>query len=71
MCVCIKSTITLSFFRITQHYLISILENGEAVQSLKKEIPNFDIILIQVCIYVYYYIHIVKQLMNKIHVYVL
>ncbi|XP_012220703.1 protein MMS22-like isoform X2 [Linepithema humile] len=33
--------------RITQCYLTMILENGEAVQSLKKEIANFDIILIQ------------------------
>ncbi|EZA59634.1 Protein MMS22-like protein [Ooceraea biroi] len=33
--------------RITQYYLASILEKGQAVQSLKKEIPNFDIILIQ------------------------
>jgi len=29
---------------------MSILENEEAVQNLKKEIPNFDTILIQVCI---------------------
>ncbi|XP_032672061.1 protein MMS22-like [Odontomachus brunneus] len=33
--------------RITQYYLTSILENSHAVQSLKKEIPNFDTILIQ------------------------
>ncbi|XP_011065878.1 PREDICTED: protein MMS22-like [Acromyrmex echinatior] len=33
--------------RITLYYLISILENEEAVQNLKKEIPNFDTILIQ------------------------
>ncbi|KYM87553.1 Protein MMS22-like protein [Atta colombica] len=33
--------------RITLYYLTSILENEEAVQNLKKEIPNFDTILIQ------------------------
>ncbi|XP_028046332.2 protein MMS22-like isoform X2 [Monomorium pharaonis] len=33
--------------RITQYYLTSILENEQSVQNLKKEIPNFDTILIQ------------------------
>lgn len=35
--------------RITQYYLTSILENEQAIQNLKKEIPNFDTIFIQVC----------------------
>ncbi|EFN83552.1 Uncharacterized protein C6orf167 [Harpegnathos saltator] len=33
--------------RITQCYLTLILEDSQAVQNLKKEIPNFDTILIQ------------------------
>ncbi|XP_050445023.1 protein MMS22-like isoform X1 [Cataglyphis hispanica] len=41
------ASIFLKDIRITQYYLVSILENEQAVQSLKKEIPNFDIILIQ------------------------
>ncbi|XP_011860729.1 PREDICTED: protein MMS22-like isoform X2 [Vollenhovia emeryi] len=33
--------------RITQYYLTAILENEQAVQNLKKEIPNFDTTVIQ------------------------
>lgn len=42
--------------RITQYYLTSILENEQAIQNLKKEIPNFDTIFIQVCTYICYII---------------
>ncbi|XP_029176045.1 protein MMS22-like isoform X2 [Nylanderia fulva] len=41
------ASIFLKDIRITQYYLVSILENREAIQNLKKEVPNFDIILIQ------------------------
>ncbi|TGZ50279.1 Uncharacterized protein DBV15_02129 [Temnothorax longispinosus] len=41
------ASILVKDIRITQYYLTSILENEQAVQNLKKEITNFDTILIQ------------------------
>ncbi|XP_076234655.1 protein MMS22-like [Calliopsis andreniformis] len=41
------SSVTVKDIRITRRYLVLILEQEQAVQSLRKEIKYFDIILIQ------------------------
>ncbi|XP_076654446.1 protein MMS22-like [Halictus rubicundus] len=41
------SSVIVKDIRITRHYLVLILEEEQAVETLKKEIKNFDTILIQ------------------------
>ncbi|XP_033336521.2 protein MMS22-like isoform X1 [Megalopta genalis] len=41
------SSVVVKDIRITRHYLVLILEEEQAVETLKKEIKNFDTLLIQ------------------------
>ncbi|XP_015439046.1 PREDICTED: protein MMS22-like [Dufourea novaeangliae] len=41
------SSLIVKNIRITRHYLVLILEDKSAVEALKKEIKNFDTILVQ------------------------
>nr|XP_031832750.1 protein MMS22-like isoform X2 [Nomia melanderi] len=41
------SSVIVKDIRITRHYLVLMLEEKQAVETLKKEIKNFDTILIQ------------------------